>query len=214
MWDVAMPGLKDFAALPTSWALTLWDALPLFLSIEAALAVVLVAACGPPTRRRLWQLTGAYPLSGIAYLALFDLQLALCMSVVTALALVVRARSDSMDSGGSAPRHPLAALRVRGGAVLGDVAIAGAVAAVIKIILMPELASGSPGWFAVGLAAGFLTPGPLGVAAIPALAVGSAADSFVPACVALVAAAARPHAWERVRGARRSRHGPAAVNSR
>jgi hypothetical protein len=189
--------MNDLAALPTSWALTLWDALPLYLSIEVALAIAIVALFAPPARHRLWSCALDYPLAGVAYLLLFDLPLAAALAAIAGLAVTMRAFLRSPPERAGPPATPGEAIRVRSSAVLWSVAMACAVAAFIKIILTPAIASDSAAWSLAAGLGGLLAPGPLGVAAIPALALGTASNGWLNGTIWLAAAGMRPFVVER-----------------
>lgn len=185
-----MPSFEDLAALPTSWALTLWDALPLFVSIEVAIAICVIALVGGKRVPQMWKLSDHYVAAGLVYLLLFDLQLALVFlgSCVIAIRFPAGAATDATPI----PDSPLSAIRVRGGEVAWDVAKAGAIAAVVKVLLTPMIPSGSWIWVPVALAGGVLSPWPIGASAIPALAANTAAGSLLAGTVWLVAAALQP----------------------
>ncbi len=200
-----MPGFKDIAALPTSWALTLWDALPLFLSVEVALAVVLVALSVGAVRRNLWIWTSAYPIGAVLYSALFDAGITVLLAAILIGQIAFKILRPSKFPIVSTPQSPGAAIRLRGGSVIGDVAKAAAIAAVLKIAVSPEIAPGASSWFVVALVGGLLTPGPLGVAAIPVLSIRSASDSILVAAVWLFISALRPFALSRLSTWRQSR---------
>ena len=186
-----MPETRDIAALPTSWALTIWDALPVFLSVELAVALLVVVLLGQRRRETVWRFTAALPLGAVVYLGLFNSGLALVLAAAAfghGFAMRI-----FMPYGAPAPDSPWTAMKRRGGDVIRAVVIAAAVAALVKVILTPLIPSGSGPWILVGIAGGVLTPGPLGVAAIPALATQSASDGILPASVWIAVAAARPH---------------------
>jgi hypothetical protein len=200
-----LPGSKDFAALPTSWALTLWDALPLFLSVEVALAVALVALTAGETKRKLWSWTRVYPLGAILYAALFDIRLSVLLATILAGRIAFRSRGSSNYADVPTPHTPLESIRLRGGSVIADVAKAAAIGAIVKIVLSPEIAPGASSWFIVAITGGLVAPGPLGVAAIPALSIRSASDSILVAALWLLAAALRPFILSRLSRWRQSR---------
>jgi len=200
-----LPASRDIAALPTSWALTLWDALPLYLSIEVALALTLVALTSGAARTRLWNMTRTYPVSAVLYSALFDARLTLLIAATVVGQSVYRFVRSPNGSELQTPDLPLQAIRQRGGAVTGDVAKAAGVAAIIKILISPELAADAYGWFAVAIIGGILAPGPIGVAAIPALSIASASENLFAPTIWLIVAVARPAVLRTISGWRRSR---------
>src|SRR5690606_28866779 len=85
-----LPDTRDIAALPSSWGLTLWDAMPVYLSIELAVAVAITVLLSGARRQRAWSLASAYPLSSMAYVLLFDLRLALILASALILDAVAR----------------------------------------------------------------------------------------------------------------------------
>ena len=187
-----MPDTKDLAALPTSWALTIWDAVPVFLSVELAIAVLLVAILQRPAMARAWRLSSAYPVGGIVYLGLFDQQLAVILGLAIVSSLVAQQRFPLDSTGSASPGSPFEAIKNRGGAIIWDVAKASAVAAIIKIILAPELGQQSLAWVVLSLFGGLVFPGPLGVAAIPALSVSTASDGLLAPLLWILMASCRP----------------------
>ena len=201
-----MPDSRDLAALPTSWALTIWDAMPVFLSVELAIAVLLVATLQRSSLLHAWRLTSVYSAGGVVYLFLFDLNLAIVLVLVTVASAFAQFRlaPDSPDT--PAPASPFGAIKMRGGAVIWEVAKASAIAALIKIIIAPELSQGSPAWVGLALFGGLILPSPLGVAAIPALSVGTASDGLISPAVWIASAAIRPY----LAAAYLSRRNPAA----
>jgi hypothetical protein len=194
-----MPEVKDIAAWPTSWALTLWDALPLFLSVEVALALALVVVLRPELRRRPWILTATYPFAGVAYLALFNWSLAGLMLAIVVVRAVSRSLNGSVEGTETVPRDPLCALRERGGAVLGHVLVACVVTAAIKIFVRPAIEPDTVLWFVVALVTGFATPVPLGTIAIPALPLADGDFGVLAAGTTLVAASLRPLVFSSMR---------------
>lgn len=198
MSTALMPESRDIAALPTSWALTIWDALPVYLSVEVAVALVIVVVAGSRLRTRLWQMSSIAPAGGIIYLAIFDIKLAGALLVVALvqLAIAMAGRIDLSTS--PAPDVPLDALRDRGGSVIWSVAKASLIAAVVKTLLTPAFPVNSPVWIVVAGLGGLVSPGPLGSAAIPALATQSASNSFAIGCLWIIAASLRPVAIDRL----------------
>ena len=206
-----MPETRDIAALPTSWALTIWDALPVFLSVELAVALLVVVFLERRRRDMVWRFTTAIPLGAVVYLALFNSGLAFVL-VVTAFGHGFAMRALQSD-GEPAPDSPWTAMKRRGGDIIWAVVIAAAVAALIKVILTPIFPFGSPLWTIVGVAGGVLTPGPFGVAAIPALAVQSASDSLIGAASWIAVAVARPHVLTYLRSKQDASRHVSATNS-
>lgn len=194
-----MPEFRDFAALPTSWALTMWDSLPVYLSVEVAIALAIVVLTGVQLRGRLWSLSSTHWLAAVVYLLLFDPRLAaiLAAGAMVQFAAIQAGRLKSPEP--ATPGSPLEALRSRGGSVAWGVATASAFAAAVKIIVPPVIASDSPSWFIVAVIGGLFGPGPIGLAAIPALATQTAANSLVAGALWIASAAVRPVMIDRYR---------------
>ncbi|MEZ4523922.1 MAG: hypothetical protein R3A46_20165 [Thermomicrobiales bacterium] len=188
-----MPDLRDFSALPTSWALTLWDALPVFLSIELAVAILVVLATEPSARRRLWDLTSGFPIGGMVFAALFDRNLTVILGVAIIANIALMRYFPYHVESTAPPSSPRQALASRLPDVGWSVAKAAFAAAVIKTLVIPTVEAGSMAWLVVAVIGGSVTPAPIGAAAIPALAIESASDSLVPATLWLCAALARPY---------------------
>jgi hypothetical protein len=198
-----MPGFKDLAALPTSWALTTWDALPVILSVEAAIAVVILGTLHARSRSFGWLASGSNVAGGVAYLAIFGSNLGFALVLIGVCTVLYQLRALDATDLATEPRSPLGGLQRRAWSVLGAAAASAGIAAVIKILVGPFVAHDNPVWFALAVAGGMLPFGTLGTAAIPALAASSATDSLVVGSTLLVAASLRPH-LRRVIGLRRN----------
>jgi hypothetical protein len=172
--------MTDLAALPTSWALTIWDALPIYLSVGLAAAVIITVSLRPRRRRVAWRLSSAYPLASVAYLFVFDSSLAFVAAGAAIGHVLLTRRLLSVPRDVDAPTDPLLAIKMRGGTIIWDVAKASAVAAILKILVTPVIGD------TIGL------PLPLGASAIPTVTVWSASGGLFPASMLLAAAAVRP----------------------
>ncbi len=198
-----MPGLKDLAALPTSWALTMWDALPIILSVEAALVVVILATLSGRTKVLAWLATRSNIIGGLAYLTVFGSSLWIIFALFGAGNLLERARVTKFSMAFETPRSPLGGLTSRAWNVVGAVAASAALAATIRILAGPFLNAGNPLWYVLALTGGLLPLGTFGTAAVPALAISTTTDSLATGIVWLVAAALRPRVEQAVRSRRR-----------
>ncbi len=207
-----IPDYRDIAALPTSWALTLWDALPIYLSIEVAFAIVVTATLSGVWRERLWHASVAFGLGGAVFLFTFDPGLAFILLVVSLAQTAAHARATPPDK--AIPQNPTQALRERGGEVIGAVALAATAAALVKVLLIPEIAANSWLWYLVAPAGGLATPVPVGASAVPALAASTATGSIMSGTLWLAGAALRPFLWTRIAALRQDRQTASDSNPR
>jgi hypothetical protein len=186
-----VPERTDFAALPTSWALTLWDALPVYASVEGAFAILVLATLAGRWRERVWNASRHHIPGAIAYLTLFDATLAIAAAAMGVVIVATSAGTNRASKLDVCPASPFAGLRARLWEVLPSVATGAALAAIIKIILRPLLGAESPGWLAIAVAGGIAAPVSFGAGALPALAIASASGSALIASAWFVASAVR-----------------------
>ncbi len=187
-----MPGLTDLAALPTSWALTLWDALPVFLSVECAIAILILGVIPQQWKTSAWMISAFHLAGGLIYLEVFDSALVVPLLVLAGIVALTTWRRSVRVQQVPAPPSPYAGLRVRAVEVISAVAASSAAAAVVKVLVGPYVGDGNPIWFAFAAGIGLVPFGTLGTAAIPALASSSAANSEMVGIIILISAAARP----------------------
>lgn len=207
-----MPELKDLAALGTSWALTLWDALPIFLAIEAALAILVLVAVPARARHAAWLYSGALLVGGAIYLLAFESALLWVYPVSCLAAVTIEARWGNPADQPADAASIGAGVKQRAWLVVSAVARASFVAAVVKVLLAPYLADGNLVWFLVAAGAGLIRAGTFGTVAIPALAVATGTGSVLYGASLLAAAAARPLVYRRMPRFKRAARVPAAGN--
>lgn len=182
--------MKDIAALPTNMGLTLWDALPVYVGVS--LAVALLARVWLPTGLYAWYWTRRrlLDLAGLLYLVLYAESFAIVYAALMLLAVVasglvtgtqfgIRLRqipklpllSGLYSDAETPPATPARAMRTIFSDTVAQLLVAGTLAALVNI-LGPRIPDG-PLWLAVSLG-GALALGPdPGPAAIPAVAAAS-----------------------------------------
>lgn len=189
--------LKDLAALPTNVGLTLWDALPVYLSIAVALALVARVWLPQAWFAGYWSMRWLLDPTGLAYLALFARPLVpiYVLTCVAAVGLVAVLRTKSNNSAVTqlsrlpllathgttrAPTTPIGAVRQRAGEVFGAVLVAALVAGVINLFshYLPDAAA----YVGLSLLAGAFVGPAFGPSALPAVAAdGTSGSAFVGA---------------------------------
>ncbi len=173
--------MLDIAALPIALALTLWDALPVFLCIAAAAAILVRAVLTGQSLHNSWRFREIAALEGLVFALLFYPLLAPVL-IVAALGSGLTMRHISSP----APATPLAAARQRIGEVFTPLLIASVGASVIKISA-PSLPGSLPAHLAVALLAGVIAGNRSGVAVVPAIAVAVHFGGIIPAIVCIAA---------------------------
>lgn len=196
--------LKDLAALPTNVGLTLWDALPVYLSIAVALALVARVWLPQAWFAGYWTMRWLLDPTGLAYLVLFARPLVpfYALTCVAAVGLVVALRTKAYMSPvtrlsrlpllatpgtTAAPATPVGAVRQRAGEVFGAVLVAAIVAGVINLFshYLPDAAA----YVGLPLLAGALVGPAFGPSALPAVAAdGTSGSAFVGAVWLIVSA--------------------------
>lgn len=189
--------LKDLAALPTNVGLTLWDALPVYLSV--AVAFGLLTRVWLPSAAYTWYWTRRRLLdpTGLVYLALFARELAPVYVVCMLIGIMVSAtvtgkargvatrlarRIPMLGSRRSAPPPtPVGAARESFGEAFVS-ALAGAGVAGLINMFGHYLPAGA-GWHIVPAAGAAFVGLPPGSAAIPAVAGGSVSGSWLVAAL-------------------------------
>jgi hypothetical protein len=194
-----MPERTDLAALPTSWALTIWDALPVYASVEGAVAVVLVTLLSGRVLAQGRRALRHHVPAAVAYLALFDPALAVvagCLGLARALignhaaaglrtaevglaSLTSSAVAGRPAAAGGPPGSPFEALRVHVWDVLTTITAGAALAAIAKVLLRPALGDSTVAWLPIAVIGGMLAPLSFGGGALPALAVSNASGSLL-----------------------------------
>lgn len=180
--------MLDIAALPIALALTLWDALPVFLCIAAATAILVRAVLTGQSLHTFWRIREIDGLEGLVFALLFYPILAPVL-VVASVALGLGSRRK-VNPDLDIPATPLAAARQRIGEVFGSLLVASVVAAVVKISA-PSLPDFFPVYIAVALVAGTIAGHRSGVVAVPAIAIAVHLGGIVPAIACIAAGAGR-----------------------
>ena len=196
-----MPGAKDLAALPTSWGLTIWDALPIFLAVEVAVAIVILAALPVGARATVWRHSASLLIGGAAYLLAFESELILPFAIIA----VATVGASDLRASGEQPQVPCSVgsgAKSRAWDVIGSVAASSAVAAAVKILLVPYLPVDSLVWLFMAVCGGL----------IPALALTAGGGTALHGVVWLAVAAARPYLFLRLTRTTRLRDAPTTGN--
>lgn len=187
--------MKDIAALPTNMALTLFDALPVYLGVALALAVLARIWLPRVAFDWYWRRRRVLDPTGVLYLVLYYEALALPYLILLMLATLAIVRLNyarnnlrvpgtprlpllNRGSPGSerTPSTPARALRATLSETVTQLLIAGVVAALVNIF-GPRVPDGVS-WLAVPVI-GVLALGPNpGAAAIPAVAAASTSGSL------------------------------------
>lgn len=176
--------MLDLPALPIAFALTLWDAAPIYLSIGLAVVIVARAALRGQSFHMLWDMREKVSPEGIAYLLVFQPILAPIMIPVI-FGHVLVARTAAL-LGNDPPANPGQALKARGSELFWTLLLGSLVAAAIKLsgpTLPDHLAIQILLATAIGAALGSK---PAAVA-IPAVAVAVHLGGVVPAAACLLA---------------------------
>lgn len=180
--------MLDLAALPIAFALTLWDAVPIFLSIGLALALVLRVILSPSQFSAFWSRRSVIGLEGAVYTILFYPKL--LPLVIAAIAMMLLASSIRPAPQSDVPGHPRQVLKTRAEELLVSIAIAGAVATIIKVFA-PDLTSQIIVHVAVAVLAGAVTGFRSGTVALPAVALAIHGGGLAYAGICLLAAVGR-----------------------
>ena len=187
--------MKDIAALPTNMGLALWDALPVYVGISLAVALLARVWLSAGLYAWYWNRRRLLDPAGLFYLILYYESLSIPYAVLALLTAATAGRGRGALCGdrlgripslpllsgfyGDAdrlPATPIRAMRTALSDMVTQLLVAGALAALVNIY-GPRLPDG-PLWLVVPVA-GVLALGPNpGAAAIPAVA--SASTSGMP----------------------------------
>ena len=178
--------MLDIPALPIAFALTLWDALPLFISVSVALALIARSTLHGQSFHRTWSLRDSAGIEGMLYAAIFQPNLVPLLAVAAVCASIPVFRRTLSEN--SIPVTPANALKVRAEEMVVHVLLASAVAAVIKVSA-PDLPEALFLQVCIASLAGALVGFRAGAAAIPAVAVAVHLGGSVPALACIAAAA-------------------------
>lgn len=159
--------MLDLAALPIAFALTLWDALPVYLSIGLAMTVLLRVLLSSTRFEWCWRLRKPAGLEGVVYSILFLPVLAPVIAIASAALVMIHVRWMSPES--PAPSSPGAALKARLEEIIVSVALAGILASIIKVFA-PDIPAHIAATSGIAALAGFIVGFRSGAIAIPAVA--------------------------------------------
>lgn len=159
--------MLDLAALPIAFALTLWDALPVYLSIGLAMTVILRVLLSDARFASYWRLRKPVGPESVVYALLFLPAMAPAIAIASAALVLAHARWVPPDS--SAPSSPGAALRTRSEEIVVSVAVAGIIATIVKVFA-PDLPDHIVATSGIAALAGFIVGFRSGAIAIPAVA--------------------------------------------
>lgn len=178
----------DLPAMPIAFALTLWDAVPIFLSISLALAVA-ARALVAGRFQSVWRVRETAGIEGLVYLALFMPSLLPVLATISIAQTLVAWRTAATDE--AIPDTPGRAIRVRAEEVIFPVLLGSVAAAYIKVA-GPDITGRGLGLeLLVAVVAGGLFGYRSGTVAIPAVAIMVHLGGAVPAIACMLAAAAR-----------------------
>lgn len=177
--------MLDIAALPIALALTLWDALPVFLCIAAAAAIFARVLLTGQLFHTTWRVREIAGIEGMVFGLLFYPLLVPALLLATVGLMLAGVAAESV-----LPESPLSAARKRIGEVFGSLLLASAVASVIKVGA-PSLPNAPLAHLLVALAAGAVAGNRSGVAIIPAIAISVHYGGVLPAVVCIAAGAGR-----------------------
>lgn len=176
----------DLPAMPIAFALTLWDSIPIFLSVSLALAVASRAALAGSRFESIWRVRESAGIEGLVYLAVFMPSLLPVLTVAGMFQVLAVWRMPATRN--SVPATPGSALRTRAEEVIVPVLLSSVMAAYIKVA-GPDIAGhGLALEVLVAVVAGGLIGNRSGTAAIPAVAVMVHLGGAVPAIACVLAA--------------------------
>jgi hypothetical protein len=178
----------DLPAIPITVGLTLWDAIPIFLSIGLAVAVLGRATLHGQSFHRFWLLRETLCLEGMMYALVFVpalLPAAIAGAIVVSASRLLRSTLHE-----SLPANPWQALRQRSQELFFGVLVASALSGLLK-----TAASAIPDalflQILVAVSAGIASGNRSGVAVIPAVSIAVHAGGLVPATLCILAASGR-----------------------
>lgn len=180
--------MLDISAFPIAVALTLWDAVPIYLSVGLALSILLPALLSRKALHRFWISRERLGIEGVVYLTVIEPRLAPVLAVASVVMLaVIPGASQSSEIG----EQPLKALAARTGEIVSPLIVASAVAALIKLSA-PDLPASIAFQLIVAIGIGIAVGNRSGAAAIPAAAIAVHYGGFAPAALCITIATARP----------------------
>jgi len=180
--------MLDFPAMPIAIGLTLWDALPIFLCLGLALAVLARSLLHGQSFHRYWQLRDTAGIEGILYTLVFLPGLLpvviICSVVFTSSRLLKPVLDEDL------PVNSLKALRQRLEELFFAVLVASALAGVLKTAA-PEIPDSLVLQSLIATAAGLVSGNRSGVAVIPAIAIAFHLGGLLPAALCMLVATCR-----------------------
>lgn len=172
--------MLDLAALPIAFALTLWDAVPVYLPVGIAVAVMLSVLTPVTTFQRFWNIRGTVGLEGVIFVILLYPSLVAVIVGAGILGTLIKLKSAAPLE--PAPATPGSVIRQRGEEMLMSVLLASALAAVVKVG-STAIAVPAPAEVAAGILVGALCGFRSGAVAIPAVAVAVHLGGLLPAAL-------------------------------
>lgn len=180
--------MLDFPAIPIAIGLTLWDAIPIFLSVGLALAVLARATLHGQSFHRFWLLRETSGVEGLLYALVF---LPVLLPVVLAGAVVLSASHLLKPTvTGELPTNPWQALRQRFEELFFGVLVAAALTGLLKVSA-PAIPDSLALQMLIAGSSGLISGNRSGVAVIPAVSIAVHIGGLVPAALCILAATLR-----------------------
>ncbi len=179
--------LRDLYALPIAFSLTLWDAVPIYLSVSLALAILVRTILRGQALHMAWQLREIIAIEGLLYLAMFRPSLVPVLLISSVVATMLHLRSAWHDA---VPITQGDALKTRLGELFPALLISCLAAAIMKVF-----APGVPDHLALqtllAASGSVLVGGRSGTSGIPAVAIAVHFGGVIPASAWIVGATTR-----------------------
>ena len=122
--------LRDLYALPIAFSLTLWDAIPIYLSVSLALAILVRTILRGQALHMAWRLREIIAIEGLLYLAMFRPSLVPVLLISSVVATMLHLRSAWHDA---VPITQGDALKTRLGELFPALLISCLAAAIMKV---------------------------------------------------------------------------------
>lgn len=183
-----MLDLRDLYAIPIAFSLTLWDAVPVFISVGLAVAILTRVVLSGRALRFAWSARERLAVEGMVYVILF--QPALLAVIVASSAIGSSLYGPTAIEDRSLPSSPGAAMRTRAGELLVPLMLSCLAAAAIKIA-SPSIPDSFVVQVIVAMAGAILIGGRSGTSAIPAVAIAVHMGGLFPAAVWVLVSAGR-----------------------
>jgi hypothetical protein len=180
--------MLDFPAIPIAIGLTLWDAIPIFLSLGLALTVLARATLQGQSFHRFWQLRETTGIEGAAFSLVFlPVLFPVVLAGAVAFTLSRLLKPVVLEE---LPANPWQALRRRSEELFFGVLVASALAGVVKTV-PPAVPDTTYVHLLIAFSAGIFSGNRSGVAVIPATAIYVHLGGIIPAALCLLAATVR-----------------------